>query len=101
MLFSEITTAVLGLKYISCLLQNARPYIHLPIPSQDKLKLYLRLKLRYSSKQEKKNTKEEEKGLYREVEKKIWVWVYLSSTYLAERALQNCMHYACVQERFD
>lgn len=48
-----------------------------------------------------KNTKEEEKGLYREVEEKIWFWVYLSSTYLAERALQNYMHYACVQERFD
>lgn len=50
MLSSEISTALVGLEYISRLLQNDRPYIHLPIPSQDKLKSYLRLKLKYRSK---------------------------------------------------
>jgi len=97
-LFSEITTAVVGLEHISCLLQNARPYIHLPIPSQDKLKLYLRLKLEYRNKEEKKTTKEEEKGLYREAEKNIWVWVFLISTYLAEMALQNYRLCLCSRE---
>lgn len=35
----------------------------------------------------KKKKKKEEKGLYRDVEEKTWVWVILICTYLAERTL--------------